>query len=96
MAFTEDMTAFFTIGEFASTATLDGLPVAAIFDADYAQGQVGPYGMASSQPSLTLSTTSVPTNPVGLPVVIKGLDYLVASHEPDGTGVSRLYLELAA
>jgi hypothetical protein len=96
MSFTEDMTAYFSVGEFASTATLDGLPIAAIFDAAYAQGQVGTFGMASSQPSLTLSTTSVPANPVGMPVVIKGLDYLVASHEPDGTGVSRLLLELVA
>lgn len=76
-------------------ATLNAVAVTGIFDNGYAPGSVGPYGMASTQPSLTLSTASVPADPVGMPVVVGAASYLVAAHEPDGTGISRLLLELA-
>lgn len=79
-----------------ASATLDGVAVSAIFDNGYALGSVGPMGMASTQPSLTLPTASVPANPVGLTVVVGGVSYLVACHEPDGTGISRLLLESGA
>ena len=92
---TEDLSAFFSAAEFASTVTVNGVTVAAIFDNANALGSVGPYGMASTQPTLTLPTTSVPANPVGLSAVVGAVTYLVAAHEPDGTGVSRLLLEAA-
>lgn len=77
-------------------ATLNGVAISAIFDNGYSLGSVGPMGMASTQPSLTLPTASVPANPVGLTVVVGGVSYLVACHEPDGTGISRLLLESGA
>ena len=67
--------------------------IAAIFDNAYALGSVGPYGMASTQPVLTLRTQDVPADPVGKSAVVGAITYLVAAHEPDGTGVSRLLLE---
>lgn len=76
-------------------ATLNGVAVTGIFDNANALGSVGPYSMASTQPTLTLPTTSVPANPVGLSAVVGAVTYLVAAHEPDGTGVSRLLLEAA-
>ncbi len=96
MAITEDFSAFFAVSEFASPATLGGVAVAGIFDNGYALGSVGTFGMASTQPSLTLPTASVPANPVGMAVVVGGSSYLVAAHEPDGTGISRVLLELTA
>lgn len=93
--FTEDLSAFMNVAEFATTVTLNGVPVSAIFDAAYALGSVGEYGMASSQPMLTLATADVPAAPVGQAVVANGVNYLVAAHEPDGTGLSRLLLEKA-
>jgi hypothetical protein len=95
MAFTENFSAFMNTAEFATSVTLDGVSVPAIFDAAFALGSVGAYGMASTQPTLTLASASVPANPVGLTVVANGQSYLVAAHEPDGTGVSRLLLETA-
>lgn len=92
---TEDLSTFFSAAEFASAVTLNGVPVTGIFDNANALGSVGPYGMASTQPTLTLPTTSVPANPVGLSAVVGAVTYLVAAHEPDGTGVSRLLLEAA-
>lgn len=93
--FAEDLSAFFSTADFAQNATLAGVGVLAIFDNGYAFGNAGLTGMASTQPSLTLATSSVPANPVGATAVVGAATYLVAAHEPDGTGVSRLLLELA-
>lgn len=78
-----------------TAATLAGNAVVGIFDNGYALGSVGPFGMASTQPTLTLATANVPAAPEGQAAVVNGVAYVVATHEPDGTGVSRLLLELA-
>lgn len=93
--FTEDFSVFMNLAEFATSVTLNGVTVAAIFDNAYALGSVGAYGMASSGPVLMLASASVPGDVVGLTVVANALSYLVVAHEPDGTGISRLLLELA-
>jgi len=77
-------------------ATLNAVAVTGIFDNGFALGSVGHFGMASTQPSLTTSTANVPANPIGMPVVVGATAYLVAAHEPDGTGMSRLLLEAVA
>lgn len=92
---TEHLDAFFSTSEFASTVTLNSVAVQAIFDAPSALASVGPFGMASTQPTLTLPTASVPASPVGAAVVVGAANYIVAAHEPDGTGISRLVLEAA-
>ena len=93
MTFAEDTSTFFATNEFAVTATLNSVSVQGIFDEAYAPGTVGPYGMAGTSPVLTVATTNIPANPVGLSAVIRGSTYLVSAHEPDGTGISRLILE---
>jgi hypothetical protein len=90
--FTEDFSAFMNTAEFATSVTLNGVTVSAIYDAAYALGDIGAYGAASTQPSLTLATADVPESPVGKTATIDLVDYLVVTHEPDGTGVSRLLL----
>jgi len=92
--FVEDLSAFWA--DFGADATIDGTAVRAIFDEAYALGTVGAYGMAGSAPVLTLATASVPASPIGLGVVVGTTNYTIASHEPDGTGLSRLLLEVAA
>ncbi len=95
--FTEDLSVFLNASEFAATTcTLNGAAVSAIFDAPYANASVGAYGMAASVPMLTLATASVPATPVGATAVVNGATYTVAAHEPDGTGISRLLLEVTA
>lgn len=91
--FVEDLSPFF--GDLAVDATLNGAAVRGIFDAAYSAGEVGPMGIASTQPMLTLPTSSVPDSPVGKTAVVSGVNYLIAAHEPDGTGLSTLMLELA-
>lgn len=93
MAMVEDLTAFFQLADFAVDATLAGLPVVGIFDLAYQLGNVGGTGMASTAPVFTLSTASVPASPIGLTMVVNLISYIVAAHEPDGTGISLLMLE---
>lgn len=73
--FTENTAAFFA--DFGQNATVGGVVVSAIFDKGYTLGSVGPVGMASSQPMLTLATANVPANPVGTSVVVGNNDAYV-------------------
>jgi hypothetical protein len=77
-------------------ATVAGVAVQGVFGNGYAVGQVGALGIASTQPSLTLLTTQVPAEPIGQAVLVAGQAYAVDAHEPDGTGISRLLLRVAA
>jgi len=78
-----------------ASALLGGVSVDGIFDGGYQLATVGAAGMAGSLPSFTVPTGAVPVNPVGLPLTINAIAYTIAAHEPDGTGASALYLELA-
>ncbi len=93
--FTENIPAFFA--DFGVAATLGGSAVVqGVFDNGYALGSVGLVGMSGTQPTFTLPTDSVtPADPIGQSLVIGARSFTVAAHEPDGTGVSRLILEVA-
>lgn len=93
--FAADLATFFAPPA-GQAVTVGGMVVFAIFDNGYALGSVGPFGMASTQPTLTLATANVPAAPEGQAAVVNGVAYVVATHEPDGTGVSRLLLEMSA
>ena len=92
--FQEDLS--LVLADFGQPVTLLGRQVTAIFDNGYSLGNVGMSGMASTQPTLTLPTSDVPPDAVGAVVVINGSSYTIAAHEPDGTGISRLILEVGA
>lgn len=95
MAFSEDLTPFFDLAGFASPATIAGVPVRGIFDRPHQLASVGAYGVASTQPTYTLRSADVPAGVVGLSLVHAATSYTVAAHEPDGTGISTLVLEVA-
>jgi len=92
MAFTEDLTAFFNTDDFADAATLAGVDVVGIFDNGYVESATG---AASRQPTFTLPTASVPALSTDAIFIHAGQRYTVEQHEPDGTGVSVLFLALA-
>jgi hypothetical protein len=100
--FVEDLTPFFDVDAIGvSIATVGGVAgIGVQFDNDYALGNVGMLGMAGSQPAIVLPSVSVPVDPIGTAVLITagpGIgSYLVAEHKPDGSGVSRLVLEVSA
>lgn len=77
-----------------ATATLNGVEVVGMFDNSYHAGDIG-IGMASTQPAFTTLTANVVGEAVGQLLVIHGTSYYVAAHEPDGTGMSLLLLEVA-
>ena len=91
MAFTEDLTVFFSTAEFAVDATLDGVAVVGIFDNGYELEDMGG-GVSASGPSFTLPSSSVPSPVIGLPLVIGAATYKVVEPTPDGTGVTKLRL----
>ncbi len=95
--FAEDLTPFFA--DFGHTANFGAADVSVIFDDGFERSSVGAYGMATSQPAITLPSANVPAEPVGLAVtVLVGSvqrSYVVAAAEPDGTGITRLLLEAA-
>lgn len=77
-------------------ATVGGHAVQGVFDNAHTLGAAGPFGVATTQPRLTCATAQVPADPVGQAVVVAGGSYVVAEHQPDGTGISVLLLEVAA
>ncbi len=89
---TEDLSAFTT--DFGVNAILSGSIVRGIFDVQYERGDIG-IGMASTQPAFTTLTANVVGEAVGQLLVVNGIGYYVAAHEPDGTGMSLLLLEVA-
>lgn len=89
--FAEDLSAFFSLGDFAEQVRIDGRIVAAIFDAAY----VDPLGTVSSGSMLTCRDQDVAGLVRSAPVVVRGLNYVVRGIEPDGTGLTMLKLERA-
>lgn len=77
-------------------ATIGATSFAVIFDSAYSLAAVGPAGMASSSPACTVQTAVLPPEVVGQAITIGAQVYTVVSHEPDGTGMSRLWLQEAA
>ena len=77
-----------------AAATLNGVEVTGVFDNAYRAGDIG-IGMASTQPAFTTLTDNVVGEAVGQLLTINGTSYYVAAHEPDGTGMSLLLLEVA-
>ncbi len=78
---------------------IGGVQTAAVFDNGYSAGNVGGNlmgGMANTQAALTIESHLVPENYDGQEVLINGESYLIADVQPDGLGVSRVYLEQAA
>ena len=98
--FVEDLSPFFNVAEFGTAASAydaygQAVDLVGIFDSGYSQGAVGDYGMAATQPTYTMQTGAIPSDPVGWTLTINSASYIVSAHEPDGTGMSRLILGMA-
>ena len=73
MAFTETLSPFFDADDFAESVVIDGVSVSAIFDNAWAQAGIGVVGAATADPALTVPDASVPLEPEGKPVVVRGV-----------------------
>lgn len=91
MAFAENLAPFFATGDFAVAATLNGVAVNGIFDAEYSE----PLGNLAEgrAPIFTCALSSIPSVTHGQTLVIGAASYTVRGVEPDGTGVVVLRLE---
>jgi hypothetical protein len=99
--FTEDLTAFFSTGDFAVDATwtpaAGGGPytVQVIFENAYQDYPLGEADQAGRVPQCWASDTQLAQGSGmkrGDALVINGTSYKVGTVEPDGTGVSRIVL----
>lgn len=91
--FAEDLAPFYA--DFSVPCTVGGVAVRAIFDDASTLGAVGVAGMATSQPTVTVPTADLPADAHGAVVLVQGRSYVVAQADHDGTGITRLLLELA-
>lgn len=89
MAFTEDLTAFFDTSDFAITATVGGSSVNGILDSEFVE--VG--DVEAARPVFMCASSDVPSVTHGTTVVASGTTYKVIGIEPDGTGITQLYLQ---
>lgn len=94
MAFTEDLALFFSTNGFADDAVLSGVAVKGILSRPFQVAGLAGAGSESTAPVFTLPTADVPTDPVGQEVEIGDDTYTIQGVQPDGTGVSRLLLEV--
>jgi len=91
--FTEDVDAFFDLGDFAVAATLtvSGVPgaVNVIFDKSY----LDPLGQfESSAPTAWLTTAAAGAAVQGDTLLVNATTYTIVEVMPDGTGVTQLRL----
>jgi len=99
--FTEDLSVFFSTGDFAVdavwTPVAGGGPftVQVIFDNDYRDYPIGEAGQAGRSPRCDVQTSQI-SQAAGMKrgdsLLINGVTYKVAQVEPDGTGVSNIML----
>lgn len=87
--FTEDLTGFFDVGDFASAATFNGNTVNGIFDNEYVEVE----GIESKRPVFLCETSDVSAYSRGATVIVEGATYSLVTKEQDGTGVTMCILE---
>lgn len=93
MAFTEDLTGFFSTSDFAITATLAGsISVAGIFDDAATAIAGGEAALEGSVPTFTCRLADIPDVAVEQTLLVGTTEYTVISVHPDGTGVVTLGL----
>ena len=50
-------------------------------------------GAADTRPSVTVASSAVPENPVDSVIDIDGAPYIIGAQDPDGTGMTVLWVE---
>jgi hypothetical protein len=88
--FTENLSVFFA--DFGVNAKIDGKDVRVIFDNAAQVGSLGAYGMAATQPTALVESRFVPADYDLQGITVNGQPWTIVAAEPDGTGLTRLYL----
>lgn len=90
---TDDLAAFFDVAEFGVQATpATGPAITVIFDRAF----VEQLGIDATMPVAIARTADVSGLVRGSVLTIAGVAYRVTSTQPDGTGITTVYLEVSA
>ena len=93
MAFSEDLSEFFDVDDFAITATWNSQSVKGIFDNEYFD-ETGGVGVESSNPVFMCTAADVSGIAEGDAITINATAYTVAGPpQPDGTGAVIIQLQ---
>lgn len=80
-----------------ATVTIGGATSPAVFDNGYSRGSVGDMGMggmANAQAAITIQSGLVPEDYDGVEILVNDQAFLIADVQPDGAGLSRIYLQV--
>ena len=90
LEFTEDLSPFFTVGEFIEAATIAGVSVSVLFDEGYQEAD----DIEGTAPQVTCQTANLPAAlGYGSSVAVSGKVYTIAEIQPDESGITVLILE---
>jgi hypothetical protein len=93
----ENIDDFFKLVEFATVATLPGgVNINVIFDRAHTAVDGGMYEIGSSIPLFIAKSSDVATLSQGAQVIINDVSYSVRDLQPDGTGITEVYLHVYA
>ena len=73
------------------TVLIAGVPVPGMFKKPSTQGTLG-IGSEDTRPNVMVASSAVPLEPVDSVIEVDGTPYSISAHEPDGTGMTRLFL----
>lgn len=90
--FETDLDDVFLCSDFAVSATVLGKTVQVILDRTYAQVEEGEFSVANRKPVLTAKSSDFAGVEAGTVITVNGLSWEVLSIQPDGTGISEVFL----
>lgn len=90
MAFAEDLAPFFSLNEFAVTASFAGGQARVIFEQPYSSQFGG--AVDSEQPMCLAPSADIAALGAGQQLVVGADSYTVDRIEPDGSGLSRIVM----
>ena len=94
MPFTEDLSAFLNVDEFATAATWNAGTIYGIFDNGYLGVPAGVVvDLESAATSYHCQTADVSTAVHGDTITINAVVYTIVGIQPDGTGMTTLILQ---
>jgi hypothetical protein len=91
MFYETDLAAFFT--DFGEAAILqDGTEITVIFDAAFSMASPMGVDVESSKPMVTAKSEDVESLSHGSTITIRDTLYMIVGIQPDGTGITNLFL----
>lgn len=91
----QELTNTAVLSVFGESVSVGGVIVQADFHEPDEEIMLGENSVMSPVPRLVMKSADVPASPVGLPVVAKSRNFIIAEVKPDGRGMTMIELEAA-